>query len=111
MNDGVHKVSDGLGQALNEAAAEEPSKGALAQQGGKAYEDHLVETLGGRGSFKSGGREVDGAFTADGASKETWYEAKSGKYWDRAMSDPKMMVSFKSSLGSVRRIAADNGGL
>jgi hypothetical protein len=69
----------------------------------------VFETLGGRGSFKSGGRELDGAFTADGASKETWYEAKSGKYWDKAMSDPKTMVSFKSSRGSVRRIAADNG--
>ncbi|WFB08202.1 PrsW family glutamic-type intramembrane protease [Streptomyces sp. LX-29] len=75
---------------------------------GKEYEDHLQETLGGRGSFRDGGREFDGAFTGDDGV-EVWYEAKSGRYWELANENPKVMEKFKSNLGDARRIAEEGG--
>ncbi|AUA16522.1 hypothetical protein GTZ89_16990 [Streptomyces sp. SID8382] len=75
---------------------------------GKEYEDHLQEKLGGRGSFRDGGREFDGAYLGDDGV-EVWYEAKSGRYWDLANENPKVMEKFKSNLGDARRIAEEGG--
>ncbi|AGP58305.1 hypothetical protein M271_34465 [Streptomyces rapamycinicus NRRL 5491] len=75
---------------------------------GKEYEDHVQEKLGGRGSFREGGREFDGAYPGDDGI-EVWYEAKSGRYWDLANENPKVMEKFKSNLGDARRIAEEGG--
>ncbi|WP_413100118.1 PrsW family intramembrane metalloprotease [Streptomyces sp. Inha503] len=88
------------------SSAESSGQGRVRR--GKEYEDHLQEKLGGRGSFREGGREFDGAYLGDDGV-EVWYEAKSGRYWDLANENPKVMEKFKSNLGDARRIAEEGG--
>lgn len=88
------------------SSAESSGQGRVRR--GKEYEDHLQQQLGGRGSFREGGREFDGAYLGDDGA-EVWYEAKSGKYWDLANENPKVMEKFKSNLGDARRIAEEGG--
>ncbi|MER6068303.1 PrsW family intramembrane metalloprotease [Streptomyces sp. NPDC001817] len=91
------------------------SRGRIAQESGDSYEDFLMEKLGGtpgpdgRPGFKTGGRQFDGQYTDPTTGSETWYEAKSGRYWDRVNSNEKEMLRFKSKLGDARRIARENG--
>ncbi|MDF3141828.1 MULTISPECIES: RHS repeat-associated core domain-containing protein [unclassified Streptomyces] len=90
------------------------SKGRLQQLSGDAYEVSLMKRLGGKPGpdgkpgFKVGKRQFDGRYTPEGSAREVWYEAKSGKYWDRLSSDPDEMLRFKSKLGESRRIATEN---
>lgn len=90
------------------------SRGRIAQESGDAYEDFLMEKLGGtpgpdgRPGFKTGGRQFDGTYTDPETGIDTWYEAKSGRYWDRVNSNKKEMLRFKSKLGDARRIAREN---
>lgn len=95
------------GSADEPPPEEEPSGGRAAQNRGKQYENHLKEELDGGDSFREGGREFDGTFEENG--QETWYEAKSGRFWEKAAEDPKVMAKFKSNLGDARRIALANG--
>lgn len=119
----IHAAAFGtLGIVLMSAGAagggggpEYPGSGSSAESSGqgrvrrgKEYEDHLQEKLGGRGSFREGGREFDGAHLGDDGV-EVWYEAKSGRYWDLANENPKVMEKFKSNLGDARRIAEESG--
>ncbi|MDT3398959.1 hypothetical protein RKE29_20315 [Streptomyces sp. B1866] len=84
------------------------STGRARVRRGKEYEDYLQDRLGGNGSFKAGKREFDGSSTrSDGT--EVWYEAKSGRYWELASGDPKVLAKFKSNLGEARLIAEENG--
>jgi hypothetical protein len=79
-----------------------------AQLRGRAYEEYLQQKVGGEDGFQVGGRDFDGSYTADDGA-DTWYEAKSGNYWDKLGDNAKMMSKFKSNLGDARRIAAENG--
>ncbi|GHF17645.1 hypothetical protein GCM10014715_85860 [Streptomyces spiralis] len=91
------------------------SRGRIQQLSGDAYEMDLMKRLGGKPGadgkpgFKEGKRQFDGAYTPEGASREIWYEAKSGTYWDRLNSNPAEMLTFKSKLGESRAIATENG--
>ena len=69
---------------------------------GKDFEDFLVRKLNGRGSFKVGGREFDGAVG------NTWYEAKSGQYWEMLQSNSSRLGKFKSDMGRGLEIASRN---
>ena len=69
---------------------------------GKDFEDYLVETEGGTGSFTEGGREFDGALG------NRWREAKSGKYWERWAQPGEGFNKFKSDIGHKNAIARDN---
>ncbi|WP_436787584.1 RHS repeat-associated core domain-containing protein [Yinghuangia sp. YIM S10712] len=89
-------------------ATGEPSGGRAAQERGLAYEDRLVQELGGSGSFSTGGRQFDGAFTPEGASRETWYEAKSGEFWQMLDNNPKAQAKFFSNEGQKLQIATAN---
>ncbi|MEU2514187.1 hypothetical protein [Streptomyces syringium] len=93
--------------------AEQPgateSKGAAAQRRGREYEEYLQGKMGGGDSFREGGREFDGSYPGGKADAKTWFEAKSGSYWDRVNRDPKTMLKFKSNLGDARRIATEHG--
>ncbi|MCO8303548.1 PrsW family glutamic-type intramembrane protease [Streptomyces sp. RKCA744] len=103
-------AGDGGGGSPNSEGSEGPveSSGQGRVRRGKEYEDHLQEKLGGRGSFREGGREFDGAYLGDDGI-EVWYEAKSGRYWDLANENPKVMEKFKSNLGDARRISEESG--
>ncbi|RJQ27509.1 MAG: hypothetical protein C4589_08335, partial [Peptococcaceae bacterium] len=69
---------------------------------GKDFENFLVKQLGGKGRFKAGGREFDGAID------NRWYEAKSGKYWEMVASSKQKLNKFKSDMGQRLRIAREN---
>ncbi|MGI9279809.1 MAG: hypothetical protein ACR2PX_09275, partial [Endozoicomonas sp.] len=70
---------------------------------GKDFEDHLVEYLEGKGSFKAGGREFDGTIGS------RWYEAKSGNYWKDQCQEGPQFEKFKSDMGRRKSIAEQNG--
>ena len=80
-------------------------KGAGKAKGlvGKEFEDFLEKQLGGKDSFKVGGREFDGAVG------DVWYEAKSGQYWNFLISNEKNIMKFKSDMGHRLKIAIENG--
>ncbi|MEU1906527.1 PrsW family glutamic-type intramembrane protease [Streptomyces hygroscopicus] len=99
-------ASEGSRQPQGANAAE--SSGEARVKRGRAYEDYLQEKLGGDGAFKEGRRQFDGSFTREDGT-EVWYEAKSGKYWELANRDPKVMSKFKANLGEARQIAEMNG--
>lgn len=61
----------------------------------------MVNRLGGKGSFKSGGREFDGKFN------DVWYEAKAGDFWKKV--GLKNADKWKSTFGQKRSIAKKNG--
>lgn len=81
------------------------SAGDIMRENGKAFEDFLVKELGGRGSFKAGRREFDGAIG------NIWYEAKSGKYWENLLMSEKKLNDFQSTTCDCLKIARDNGAL
>jgi len=84
---------------LNDLKKESGAKGLI----GKEFEDFLVKTLGGTGSFKMDGREFDGRIG------NRWYEAKSGRYWqDHAQMGPDF-DKFKSDMGHRLSIAKTHG--
>ncbi|QYC45478.1 hypothetical protein Nocox_39675 [Nonomuraea coxensis DSM 45129] len=39
---------------------------------------------------------------------ETWYEAKSGTFWEQVLKDHKRMESFKGKMGEAVKIAREN---
>ncbi|MFV5265358.1 DUF637 domain-containing protein, partial [Acinetobacter courvalinii] len=82
----------GKGPNLNDA------KGLV----GVDFEVYLKNLYGGKGSFKQGGREFDGALG------NRWYEAKSGNYWKDQTSSPEGLSKFKSDMGARQAIAKAN---
>lgn len=74
-----------------------------ANETGKAFEEFLVKKLGGKGSFTYLDREFDGAFG------NVWYEAKSGKYWEMLLKNPKLLDKFQSDMGRGLSYALQNG--
>ncbi|MGX8908091.1 hypothetical protein ACR820_23185 [Streptomyces netropsis] len=106
----VHgETPHGSGRTPDEQPGAAESKGAAAQRRGKEYEEYLQGKLGGGDSFREGGREFDGSYPGGKTDAKTWFEAKSGAYWDRVNRDPKTMLKFKSNLGDARRIATEHG--
>ncbi|GIH63206.1 hypothetical protein Msi02_40230 [Microbispora siamensis] len=83
------------------------SKGRLAQESGDEYERFLWEKYGREGGFKEGKRQFDGKRIEDGV--ETWYEAKSGNFWEELLKDPRKMESFKGKMGESLKIATEKG--
>lgn len=70
---------------------------------GVDFEDYLTKEVGGSGSFSVEGRDFDGGLG------NKWWEAKSGRYWERNCQPGKGFEKFKSDMGSRLRIAKDNG--
>lgn len=79
------------------------SGGHIMRENGKAFEDFLVKKLGGQGSFRTGGREFDGAVG------NIWYEAKSGAYWEGLLASEEKLSKFKSTACHCLKIAKDHG--
>ncbi|MDI3409054.1 RHS repeat-associated core domain-containing protein [Streptomyces sp. B-S-A6] len=96
---------DPLGLTPTDGCGE--SGGRKAQRRGEEYERSLQEQLGGGGSFKEGGREFDGAFVDEGTGRGTWYEAKSGEFWEKM--DDKRAGKFFSTEGQKQQIAMSKG--
>lgn len=69
---------------------------------GVEYEVYILNTLGGRGSFKLKNREFDGAIG------NMWYEAKSGNYWNMLMENSANFSKFTSDMGARLKIAQQN---
>ncbi|NVJ51716.1 MAG: RHS repeat-associated core domain-containing protein [Gammaproteobacteria bacterium] len=69
---------------------------------GTEFEDYL-QTLGGSGSFKKGGREFDGEWG------NVWLEAKSGDFWNMLSQNPRKLARWKGVTGDARRVASENG--
>ena len=88
MGNEIKGVSSKLSNPKNKALAK--SGGQIMQENGKAFEDFLVKKLGGKGSFKAGGREFDGVV------RNIWYEAKSGNYWERLLESEQKLNKFGS---------------
>ncbi|MEU1518525.1 RHS repeat-associated core domain-containing protein [Streptomyces sp. NPDC005811] len=108
----IDSGSDKLGQAFREAdgaASGSESGGAIAQKNGKAYEQFLEEKLGGGGEFMENGRQFDGAYIDSATGRGTWYEAKSGKFFEDTLKDPKRLGKFYSTEGQKAGIARDRG--
>lgn len=85
------------------------SGGRIAQESGDSYETNLVEQLGGGGGFKEGKRQFDGAFIDAQTGRGTWYEAKSGQFWQQTLADPKRMSKFLGVEGEKIAIARGRG--
>ncbi|MEV7660048.1 RHS repeat-associated core domain-containing protein [Streptomyces anulatus] len=85
------------------------SKGRAAERYGKGYESFLVNRLGGGGQFKEKGREFDGAYINPAAGRGTWYEAKSGSFWESILRKPDRLAKWKSTKGQKSGIARDRG--
>ncbi|WP_228745459.1 RHS repeat-associated core domain-containing protein, partial [Paenibacillus sp. S150] len=100
---GVQALINGAKKAVKAEEAAKAVKNSAKGLIGKEFEDFLVKTLQGRGSFKVQNREFDGAVD------NVWYEAKSGGYWDQITSSTERLNKFKSDMGSRLKIAAQNG--
>ncbi|MFD7626805.1 polymorphic toxin-type HINT domain-containing protein [Streptomyces sp. NPDC059851] len=85
------------------------SGGRLAQEAGDSYEVNLVQQLGGGGGFKEGKRQFDGAFIDTVTGRGTWYEAKSGRFWEDTLANPKRLEKFKGVEGEKIAIARERG--
>ncbi|WP_240439258.1 RHS repeat-associated core domain-containing protein [Streptomyces europaeiscabiei] len=105
--DGIGRINNGLGKALREADG--VSRGRAAQEYGDAYERFLQEKLGGGGGFSEKGRQFDGAYIDESTGKGTWYEAKSGSFFENTLKDPKRMSKFYSTEGQKAGIASEHG--
>ena len=81
--------------------------GRAAQEYGEKYEAHLVEHLGGGGGFSEMGRQFDGAFIHPKTGRGTWYEAKSGDFWENIIKNPKRLNKFLSTEGQKFGIASN----
>lgn len=108
--DNPHTWTDRLGLAPDQCPKENSeSRGRMAQERGDSYEKSLVDRLGGGGGFSENGRQFDGAFVDDTTGRGTWYEAKSGQYWDRLSSNDKLQSKFFSTEGQKQQIAESRG--
>ncbi|MEH0446083.1 RHS repeat-associated core domain-containing protein [Streptomyces sp. B21-102] len=109
----IDSGSDKLGQAFREADGAASggggSGGAIAEKNGKAYERFLEEKLGGGGEFMENGRQFDGAYIDSVTGRGTWYEAKSGRFFEDTLKDPKRLSKFYSTEGQKAGIARDRG--
>lgn len=85
------------------------SKGALAEKYGRGYEDFLVGKLGGGGGFSEKGRQFDGAYINPSTGRGTWYEAKSGQFFENTLKNPGRLSKFYSTEGQKARIAGEHG--
>jgi RHS repeat-associated protein len=103
-----HTETDALGLAPDECP-EKKKGGRAAQRRGEMYEEHLQDKLGGGSSFSEMGREFDGAFIDPSTGRGTWYEAKSGEYWERLERNEKALNRFFSKEGQKQQIAASKG--
>ncbi|WP_309485303.1 RHS repeat-associated core domain-containing protein [Streptomyces sp. WELS2] len=103
----IDSGSDKLGQAFREADGE--SGGRAAQVYGDEYEVFLQEKLGGGGGFSEKGRQFDGAYVDPVSGKGTWYEAKSGNFFESTLKDPKRLAKFYSTEGQKAGIASERG--
>ncbi|MCR8576556.1 putative T7SS-secreted protein [Streptomyces sp. Isolate_219] len=83
--------------------------GRAAQEYGEKYEQHLVEHLGGGGGFSEMGRQFDGAFIHPKTGRGTWYEAKSGDFWENIIKNPNRLNKFLSTEGQKFGIASNKG--
>ncbi|ENW81689.1 hypothetical protein F909_01373 [Acinetobacter sp. ANC 3929] len=79
-----------------------PNLGGAKGLVGVDFELYLKNLYGGKGSFKLGGREFDGALG------NRWYEAKSGNYWNDVIGKEDGLVKFRSDMGSRLAIAKAN---
>ncbi|MEU2226449.1 RHS repeat-associated core domain-containing protein [Streptomyces sp. NPDC018347] len=100
--------SDKLGRAFREADGE-ASGGRAAQQYGDGYEKWLEGKLGGGGGFSEKGRQFDGAYVDPSTGRGTWYEAKSGRFFENILKNPKRLSKFYSTEGQKAGIAAEQG--
>ncbi|MFB7336045.1 hypothetical protein ACFC00_31160 [Streptomyces adustus] len=108
----IDSGSDKLGRAFREAdgaASGGQIRGAIAQKNGKAYEQFLENELGGGGEFTEMGRQYDGAYIDPATGRGTWYEAKSGKFFEDALKRPAQLSKFYSTEGQKAGIARDRG--
>lgn len=80
-------------------------EGCESAQGliGTDFEDYLVKIMNGEKSFSVEGREFDGRVG------NRWWEAKSGKYWERLENNIREFDKFKSDMGNRLDIAIRNG--
>lgn len=110
VENGAVKVASNVKALINSAkkamkvkeatsAVKNSAKGLI----GKDFEDFLVKTLKGRGSFMMQGREFDGAID------NIWYEAKSGGYWGMLTNSTVKLNKFKADMGTRLSIAKQNG--
>ncbi|MGY4743840.1 hypothetical protein, partial [Streptomyces sp. ATMOS53] len=106
--DGIGRINDGLGTALREADASS-SGGRAAQEYGDAYEEFLQGELGGGGDFSEKGRQFDGAYVDPSTGRGTWYEAKSGQFFENTLANPKRLSKFFSTEGQKAGIANEYG--
>jgi RHS repeat-associated protein len=85
-------------------SAEEAGCPSFRAEIGKAFENALRAHYGGAGEFRvwNGFKDVtfDGAFSPD-----FWYEAKSGGYWQKALSEPDVLSKFKFQVDSQMKAA------
>jgi|GEM_PF-2598049 len=97
----IAKNQEPDGWDLNFAENTKKMRGNSTNQIGEQYEKFLQSRLGGRGGFKSGGVQFDGAFD------NVWYEAKAGGFWNNvALKD---VAKWKSKFGHYLSIAGQNG--
>ncbi|MDX5563231.1 hypothetical protein PYK79_07850 [Streptomyces sp. ID05-04B] len=55
------------------------------------------------------GRQFDGAYIDSVTGRGTWYEAKSGRFFEDTLKDPKRLSKFYSTEGQKAGIARDRG--
>ncbi|MET7302798.1 RHS repeat-associated core domain-containing protein [Embleya sp. NPDC005575] len=101
-------LADPYGLSPYEPEGPKPSGARLGQERGDAYEKYLMDTLNGEKAFSSGGRQYDGAFVVEGSPRKTWYEAKSGGFWQLLQENAPRKAKFFSTEGQKLRIATDN---
>jgi hypothetical protein len=92
----------GGGKELREENGESGA-GRAAQEYGAAYEEFLqaklgeawrsLAKLGGGGGFSEKGRQFDGAYVDPSTRRGTWYEAKSGSFFENTLKSPKHRAS------------------
>ena len=85
------------------------SAGRIAQESGKAFEEFLVDKLGGKGSFVAKSTKTSREF--DGAIRNIWYEAKSGKYWEKVLNSKKYLEKFYSDMGRGLEVTRAHGAI
>ena len=72
---------------------------------GTDFEDYLVKIMKGEKSFSVEGREFDGRVG------DRWWEAKSGRYWEKIENSKKEFDKFKSDMGNRLDIAKRNNAI
>jgi hypothetical protein len=109
VEEAIAEVAESEGDVSTNFADTFDSSAGNASSRGIAYEDYVQEKLDGEPSFSIGGRQFDGKIPGDGTNPETWFEAKSGNYWNLADSDSTVLAKFKSSAGQQLQLATQNG--